>query len=103
MAWYIIYQTSDGVNVSEAGALSEIVSPLPAGLTISTLASKPDWVAQMWDAASRSIVARPPAPKSQETLDAEALVAKSNWSNADIAAYQKLLLKALLRDIAARG
>lgn len=55
--WRLIYEIATGKLISIASVWSD---PLPDGLDYIELVGEPDMVAQMWDQAGRSLIARPP-------------------------------------------
>lgn len=56
MAWFAVVKRSDGQLVSVG---TVIASPLPAELEAITLPGRIDSATQRWDAATRTVVAKP--------------------------------------------
>lgn len=59
MAWNVIIRQTDGVLVSLTTVVPQI---LPPGLEAVVLSRDINWSIERWDAATRTIVAKPPPP-----------------------------------------
>lgn len=66
MAWYAVTRATDGEAVSFGSVLPE---KLPRGLTAIQLDHMPDMAAEQWDAATRSLLPRPPEPVAPTLAD----------------------------------
>lgn len=64
--WYAIVRTSDSELVSVATVLAE---PLPKDLETIPLDHPPDWSAEIWDNATKSLIPRPAPPPPKDRVD----------------------------------
>ena len=72
MSWYAIYESASGI-------LREVTTrppSLPDGFAEASLTHQPDWAAEVWDAATHSLV-----PKIQTKTEVEGNVLSQPYSN----------------------
>lgn len=71
MAWHIIYEAAGGRPVSETGDAPDVAALAARGLAVLTLPARPT-AGEMWEAAGRRMVARPPKVARDRIADLQA-------------------------------
>jgi len=64
--WFAVCRRATGELVSSGTVVAD---PIPEGLEAILLAAQPDWAADEWDAATRTVMARAAEPARRDRVD----------------------------------
>lgn len=97
MGWQVIYNTATGEMVTEATTAAEVPTPLRSGLSVKDVGAQPNWATQQWNAATKTIQARP-APTADPVVTAGMTAlgkASATATLADVMDAQKVIARRL--------